>query len=222
MGCCRLAILHDFHRATQSAANALLKTLEEPPPNVVIVLLAPDADSLLPTIVSRCQLVSLRPLPVQLVRQALVERWGVEAERAELLAHLCGGRLGWAVRAAADSAPLQRRAERLEELCSLLEASLVERFRYASELAKNPDVVEEALEIWAGWWRDVMVVAAGADGPLTNLDMREELRSQARSIGSRRAAALTRATRQAADLLRRNTNLRLTLEVLVCFDLPRL
>lgn len=222
MGRHRVAVLSDFDRATPSAANALLKTLEEPPPYAVLILLAPDADSLLPTIVSRCQVVPFRPLPVERVRQVLIERWGVEPERAALLAHLCGGRLGWAVGAAADPAPLQLRTQRLEELSHLLEASLVERFRYAADLARSAQAAQEALEIWTGWWRDVMVVAAGAAGPLTNLDMEERLRQHARSLGPARAAALVKATREAGDLLRRNANPRLTMEVLVGFDLPRL
>ena len=90
----RVAILSDFHRATPSAANALLKTLEEPPSYVLLMLLAPDTDSLLPTIVSRCQVVPFQPLAPATVEQSLVERWGVDAELAQLLAHLTGWRLG--------------------------------------------------------------------------------------------------------------------------------
>jgi DNA polymerase-3 subunit delta' len=221
VGSRRVAILERFEQATPSAANALLKTLEEPPAYVVLVLQAPDTDSLLPTIVSRCQLVPLRPLPVPVVRRALEARWGVEPERARLLAHLCGGRLGWAVRAAADPAPLQRRGQRLEELAALLQASLVERFGYAKQLAGDLGAAYETLDLWAGWWRDVMLLAGGAEGPLTNLDRQETLERQAAALGLQRAAALAEASRAAADRLRRNANPLLTLEVLLAFDLPR-
>jgi DNA polymerase-3 subunit delta' len=222
MGSHRMAILTDFDRATPSAANALLKTLEEPPAYAVLIVLALDADSLLPTIVSRCQHLPLRPLPPPVVQQALVERWEVEPQQARLLAHLCGGRLGWAVTAATDPQGLQVREQRLEELIELLPASLVERFRYASRLARSPESVPETLDLWLEWWRDVMLLAAGAGGPLTNLDYREQLQQIAQEVGLEQAAQMVRATRQAAELLRRNTNLRLTLEVLTAFDLPRL
>ena len=222
MGRHRVAILADFDRATPSAANALLKTLEEPPAYVVLILLAPDADSLLPTIVSRCQVVPLRPLPIGQVREALEARWGVEPEQADLLAHLCGGRLGWAVQAASEPTILQRRARWLEDLSTLLRASLVERFRYAAALARDADRTEEALEIWAGWWRDVMVVASGAQAPLTNPDLVDRIRQQAEAFGIERAATLVAATRRTMDLLHRNVNRRLALEVLLAFDLPRL
>ncbi|MER3515124.1 MAG: hypothetical protein C4310_12705, partial [Chloroflexota bacterium] len=98
----RIAILCDFEAANAHAANALLKTLEEPPPQVILILTASQADVLLPTIVSRCQVLNLRPLPWQVVRSALLAR-GVPADQAETLAHLCGGRLGWALRAAAGA-----------------------------------------------------------------------------------------------------------------------
>ncbi len=223
MGKRQVAVLERFEQATPSAANALLKTLEEPPAHVLLVLLAPDTDSLLPTIVSRCQVVPLRTLPIPVVEEALRERWGVGEEQARLLAHLCGGRLGWAVRAVEDRSLLERRHRRLEELMGLLGASLVERFRYAARLADDePERVEEALDLWAGWWRDVMVLAGGAEGPLVNLDDRERLRRLATRLGPHRAAALVEATRAAADRLRRNANPRLVLEVLLAFDMPRL
>ena len=93
----RVAIVRRFDEATVSAANTLLKTLEEPPPHVVIVLLADDPNQILPTIVSRCQPISLRPLPAAQVEQALVQDWHAAPEQARLLAHLAAGRLGWAV-----------------------------------------------------------------------------------------------------------------------------
>jgi len=222
----RVAILHRFEEATTSAANALLKTLEEPPPYVVLVVLSSDADRLLPTIVSRCQQMPLRPLPVALVAQALAERWGAEPEQAELLAHLSGGRLGWAVRTISDKQALKRRAKRLDALDQLISASIVERFRYAEKLARDPVATRETLDLWIGWWRDVMLLAAEVDAPLTNVDCQRRgaviapLRDHARRFGVERSAAMVEALRSAADRLKRNANARLTLEVLM-LDLPR-
>ncbi len=216
----RVAILRRFEEATTSAANALLKTLEEPPPYVVLAVLASDADRLLSTIVSRCQQVPLRPLPVGVVRQALVERWRAQPERAELLAHLSGGRLGWAVRTLKDEQALQRRAKRLDALDQLIEASIVQRFRYAEKMARQPVAAQETLDLWVGWWRDVMLAAAGAAAPLTNVDCQDTLHDHARRFGVERSGAVVKALRSAADRLRRNANARLTLEVLM-LDLPR-
>ncbi len=216
----RVAILRRFEEATTSAANALLKTLEEPPPYVVLAVLASDADRLLPTIVSRCQQVPLRPLPVAVVQQALIERWHAEPEQAELLAHLSGGRLGWAVRTLNDRTALRRRAQRLADLDHLLNTSIIERFRYAERLARDPVATQETLDLWIGWWRDVMLVAAETDAPLTNVDRESALRDYAHRFGVERSAAVVEALRSAAERLKRNANPRLTLEVLM-LDLPR-
>ena len=84
----RVFILREIERATPAAANALLKTLEEPPGHVVLVLTCVRRDLVLPTIVSRCQPLALRPLPIPQVEAALAERWQVPADRARLLARL--------------------------------------------------------------------------------------------------------------------------------------
>lgn len=216
----QVAILRRFEEATTSAANALLKMLEEPPPYVVLVMTADDPDHLLPTIVSRCRHVPLRPLPLALVERALVERWGADAEQATLLAHLSGGRLGWAVRMLKDDAMLQRRAQRLGELNRLLGSSLIERFEYAEKLADDPGAVQEMLDLWTGWWRDVLLLAAGSSAALTNIDARDALADHARRFGLARSSAMVDALRRAGERLRRNANPRLTLEVLM-LDLPR-
>ena len=217
----RVVILRRFEEATISAANALLKTLEEPPSYVVLIVLATDADGLLPTIVSRCQQVALLPLPAATVERALIERWGAEAERAELLAHLSGGRLGWAIRALKDGTTLQRRVQCLDDLDNLLGASTPERFRYAERLARDPVATQEVLDLWVGWWRDVLLLAAEADAPLTNIDRRSVLHSHARRFGIEQSTAMVKALRGAVDRLRSNANPRLTIEVLM-LDLPRL
>jgi len=216
----RVAILQRFEEATAAAANALLKSLEEPPSYVVLLVLARDLESLLPTIVSRCQHIPLRAQPVFAVQDALIEKWGAAPEKAALLAHLAGGRLGWAVRALQDPAALARRAQSLDDLDRLLGASVADRFQYVSEMAKDPDDVQETLGFWVSWWRDVMLCAAGDDSFLTNIDRRVALQSYAQSFGIQKSAGVVNALRDAFGRIQRNANLRLVLEVLM-LDLPR-
>jgi len=228
----RVAILRRFEEATTSAANALLKTLEEPPSYVVMVVLADDADNLLSTIVSRCQQVPLYPLPVSTVRRALEERWEADPERAELLAHLSGGRLGWAVRTLKSKAALSQRKQHLEDMVGLLNASTTKRFAYAkkqldawrAEAAGKPGVDRlralERMELWLSWWRDLLLTATGAEAPLTNVDRLGELHHYARRFGPPIIADVLRAVRSTTVRLRRNANIRLALEVLM-LDLPR-
>ncbi|HLF29234.1 MAG TPA: DNA polymerase III subunit delta' [Anaerolineae bacterium] len=217
----RVAILDDFDRATVEAMNALLKTLEEPPSRVVLILIAPEAEVLLPTIVSRCQIIALRPLTPAQVQTALSARWGIDGEHAALLAHLSGGRLGWAVTAAQDDALLEKRAARLNELQRLLSASRVERFAYAEALARRPADAREALDLWRTWWRDVLLVAAASSAELTNIDRRGEIEALATRLTAQHARAAAEACSRALWQLDKNAVPRLVLEVML-LNLPNI
>jgi DNA polymerase-3 subunit delta' len=211
----RVAILTDFERATLQAANALLKTLEEPARRVVLILTTGEPDQLLPTIVSRCQVLPLRPLSYEQVRDALIERWGGEEAQAELLARLSGGRLGWAVAALTEPQTLQTRAKWLDELQALLQWGTVERFRYARQLSKDPAVTRGALTLWLSWWRDVWLAAGGCREGLSNSDRLAEVQESASRYGQRGAHEAMLALRDALWQLERNVNSRLALEQLM-------
>jgi len=94
----RVFVVRDAERLNEAAQNALLKTLEEPPPSVTLVLVTASAGRLLPTIRSRCQLISFDPLPTAFIADELSRQLDVPPEDARALAELSGGRLGVALR----------------------------------------------------------------------------------------------------------------------------
>ncbi len=210
----RVAILRNFHQANPAAANALLKTLEEPAPNVVLLLTAISADLLLPTIVSRCQPLHLRPLPLQTVYQALVQRWGAAPEQAQTLARLSGGRIGWAIRALADPALLALRHEALATLNTLLQSSRRARFALVERLPQDKQTLTEILGIWQSFWRDVLLAATSSQAPVTNYDCAGQITALALDAGAEKAERALLATNRTLDYLARNANTRLALEVL--------
>jgi len=93
----RLFVLEDAHRMQESQANCLLKTLEEPPADVTLVLLTSRPAALLETVLSRCQRVHFRPLPFEPLKALLTDRFGLEARQAELLARASEGSIGRAL-----------------------------------------------------------------------------------------------------------------------------
>lgn len=218
----RVARLLDFGAANPEAMNALLKTLEEPPGNVTLLLTAESTDALLPTIVSRCEVIALRPLPLAVVREALITRWLVPHDHADLLAHLSGGRLGWAVRLAQDTEALEERRQKLEDVQRLLSAPRLARFQYAEKLVREAslDHVQATLDLWQSFWRDVLLAGAQAAAPLTNLDRQAAIRQLAGRLPPGAAHQTLRAIRRTSELLARNVNARLALETLL-LDWPR-
>lgn len=216
-GARRVARLFNFEAANEAAQNALLKTLEEPPGNTVLLLTASQTDALLPTIVSRCEVIALRPLPVTLVANALHNRWGVPAERATLLAHLSGGRLGWAVTSHHDPDLIEARTHYLTQARTLLRESRVARFAYAEKLARdlNTDELHDVLALWLALWRDVLLVCAQARVPLTNHDLTAEVHALAAHVSLAQARQVMTDLQQAHTHLSRNVNARLVLENLL-------
>src|SRR5256884_1178945 len=89
-------IIQDAHEMNLQAANCLLKTLEEPEADVVLLLTVPETGLLLPTILSRVQLITTQLLPVTKIKSALQQHWEVEPQEADLIAALAAGRMGWA------------------------------------------------------------------------------------------------------------------------------
>lgn len=217
----RVALLLRFEEANLSAANALLKTLEEPPPRVVIVLTAESAERLLPTIVSRCEVLRLRPLSLDTVTQGLESRWSLPPDQARLLAHLSGGRPGYALRLHQEPELLEQRNAWLDEQDQLLGASRVVRFAYAEELAKDKERLRAALQVWLSFWRDVLLQAGEASTPLTNPDRAAEIAIVANHVGLRTTKRVLDQIERTEQLLDRNVNARLVAEVFL-LDLPNI
>src|SRR5579884_1183492 len=206
---------------TASTVNALLKTLEEPPPGVVILLTTAEPETLLPTLLSRCQLIPMQPVPADLVRAALIRRWHADEGDAAALVELAAGRLGWAVRALEHPELRAERAERLERLIGLTAASRDERLRAAGELAADTEAARLTVRLWTQWWRDVTLAACGAGHLASEGTARREAERQGRALGPERCEAFLRRLVEAQAALDQNANPRLTLDVLL-LDLPTL
>lgn len=215
----RVALFLRFHEANDNAANALLKTLEEAPSYAVLILTADNPEQLLPTIVSRCEVLRLRPLAVEEVQRGLESR-GIEKERAKLIAHISGGRFGYASRLVEDEALLGKREERLNDLLTLLPASRVEKFAYADKLSKDKDSMRQAILFWLSYWRDVMLRTAQAETPLVNVDRNVEIESLAGQLDLSTARKVVGNLDTALEQMEKNVNPRLLAEVLL-LDLPK-
>lgn len=226
----RVALLLRFEEATASAQNALLKTLEEAPARVILLLTAENAEALLPTIVSRCEILRLRPLPLDTVRQSLIDR-GIPAEKADLLAHVCGGRPGLAFRLSQDAARMEQRSAWLEDLWHLLHANRAERFAYAEravstrgntreERDRLRENLREMILTWLSFWRDTLLRSAGTAAPLTNPDQAERVEQAAIRAEMTGARQVITTLEDALSRLG-NANLQLLLETAL-LDMPRM
>ena len=208
----RIALILDFHRALPGAASALLKTIEEPPPSAVLLITAESADELLPTIVSRCRVVPLRPIAEADVARALRERWRLDPQRAALLARLSGGRLGWAVEQARLADWAAERAERFEEWRRLIRGNRGFRFALAQKMAAGRDELRETLQIWQSFAHDLLLRTQSDSAEIANVDFQPSLDELAARIPPEGARRWLAALRRAEEQIDRNANVRLALE----------
>jgi len=220
----RVFIIDGAEHLSAEAANSLLKTLEEPPPKVMFVLLATNERLLLPTILSRCQRVELCPLPLSTTEEALVHRFRASPEEARFLARLSAGRLGWAVSALNDKRLLMERTERLTTLMRLIDADRDERFGYAAQLAnefsRSRDSVWELLTLWIGWWRDLLLINGGSGALIANADHEAALLREAQDYSIAQVKGFIHSLQEAKRQLEQNASPRLVLEVLM-LNIPK-
>jgi DNA polymerase-3 subunit delta' len=226
-GKCKVFIIDDAEYLSTEAANSLLKILEEPPPRVVWLLLAADEERLLPTIISRCQRLELKPVPSERIQEILINFYNADGDKAKLLSQLCHGRLGWAVSALANGDMLEQRSQRIAKLVSLLTPtgrSLEQRFAYAQELAsqfsQNRRAGAEIMEIWLDWWRDLMLIKGGCQEAVINVDYETVLAEQAKELSLSEINGLLANLCMLQEEISKNVNPRLAWEWLM-LNLPR-
>ncbi len=210
----RIAIFRDFDSAQPRAQDALLKTLEEPAPHAILILLARSLEAVLPTITSRSQVIHLRPASAALVDQVLKEVYRVDEDSAALLAHVSGGRIGWALRALNDPALLEQRQQALDLLEEALGMNRARRFNLANDLSKDKSALLTLLELWQTYWRDALLVATRSELEPTNIDRAASLELLADRYPPETMLAALNATRGTLEMLNTNANIRLALEVM--------
>jgi DNA polymerase-3 subunit delta' len=215
----RLALIIRFEDANQNAANALLKTLEEPPSHVVIILTSESSERLMPTVVSRCELIRLTPVPTDKIHQRLMTDGKMSKDKAELIANLSNGCPGYALSLQQEPSILDLRDMCLEDINQLLSLQYVDRFAYAEKMAKDKINARTTLIVWLSFWRDVMLFAGNNQEIPVNLDWAKEATRLSNQLSLLEAKDLVLSTQRAIDLIERNINPRLILEAFM-LDLP--
>jgi len=188
----RVIVIDDAHLMNPNAQNAFLKTLEEPPPSALILLVTPAPGRLLPTVRSRCQSLQLAPVPLPRVREYL-ERQGLDPAQARLRAALAPGSIGGAL-----SVDLDTYAEQLDLVVGALRlaqgsgAGIVQGAEQLVGAGDGETATGKAaaiLGVARDVLRDLLVVASGSDeATLVNLEQRDAWRAWAKEISPEGAA----------------------------------
>jgi DNA polymerase-3 subunit delta' len=211
----KICLIEEADSMTVGAANALLKTLEEPRGDTLLILLSAHPNRLLETIRSRCQPLPFTRHPNSRIQAQLEKQLDIDSTEAHVLAALSEGSFKKAFGKDRELY-LEERRKLLKTLTGLSSGSILPILDFAEQLAADKTVLPDILEIFQAFYRDVMMMLQGrGDDDLVNLDLKEKIHrvSGREDIASilAKIEALIEARRQ----LDRNVNRQLAMEVLL-------
>ncbi len=210
----KVFIVDDAGRMTAEAPQAFLKTLEEPPARTVIILILAQTRELPATVISRCQVVRFVPLQ-EAEAVALLQARGMDAGTARLLARASQGRPGLAL-TQDPAAWLRRRELALSILAEVGADGATAIFKWGEALGRDRAQMEQLIETWWLWYRDLLCAKAGGDPRLLiHGDRAVELTRDAAVRSWDNIVGGLAACREAWQALQRNVTPRLTLEVML-------
>jgi DNA polymerase-3 subunit delta' len=212
----RVVLLCDIHTMRREAANSLLKTLEEPPGQTMLILTADEAGIILPTILSRCQTVPFFPLPQDEVAKILSREATIEPESAATLAAMAEGSLGRARLLLAKDLLGQRREiiDNLLQLAPDTPATIQALGNLAESAAKLKEDLPELLDLLTTWLHDLLLHLHGAPDKIINHDLRPTFPAACRRWSSPQLSERLGMMETARKQLARNCNPTAVCEVL--------
>lgn len=211
----KIFIVDKADTMTIAAQNALLKTLEEPPYYGIIFLLANNIDKFLPTILSRCVVVKLRPIATKTIEQYLLDKHLVEKEKAGVFAEYAQGSIGKAIEIATSETFYSMREDIIQKLLSIDKKNLAEVLSMAKELEVYKQN-QQFLDLMYLWYRDLLVYLKCNDvNYIIQKDQLKNIIAHAKQQSEWSILKKTKAIWQAKQQLNVNSNFQLTMEVML-------
>lgn len=159
----KIYIIDSADKLTESAQNALLKTIEEPPEYAVVLLLVNNLSVILPTILSRCVVLNLKPVDKKALKQFLMEEYHIPDYKAEMAADFSGGNPGKAIRYSISDDFEHKKEDILHILRYIDEMELNEVVAGLKTISDNKPSIEEYIDFMLLWYRDILMFKATND-----------------------------------------------------------
>lgn len=212
----KIYIMNEGEKMTVQAQNALLKTLEEPPEYAVILILTTHVEALLPTILSRCVVLNMKPVPDALVKKYLMEELEVPDYKANICVAFARGNIGKAKLLASSEEFEKVKDEAITLVKYINDMEINEIVKAIKKITEYKFDVNDYLDILSAWYRDVLLFKATKD--VNSLIFKEEIQ-QIMRVSDRSTyegiETIVNALQQAKRRLEANVNFDLTMELLL-------
>lgn len=212
----KIYMIQEGEKMTAQAQNALLKTLEEPPSYAVILILTTNMDALLPTILSRCVVLNMKPVRDDLVKKYLMEELQIPDYKANVCVAFARGNLGKARQLASSEEFDHIKEEAVSMLKYVQDMEINEMLAAIKKIQEYKFDVEDYLDILAIWYRDVLLFKATNDA--NHLIFKEEIqyiKKCADRCAYEGIEDILKALDKAKSRLKANVNFELTMELLL-------
>lgn len=208
----KVGIISDSHLMTAEAANAFLKSLEEPPKASVLILTATKENLIIPTILSRCQKFYVSVVKREEILKSLMAE-KISKTKAETISRLAAGRMGLANRFKEEGV-LKNYQENLSILEKIFNFDDAERIKTIEGISKTKDI-SGILSDWLIYFRDLLASQKGLDEIIVNFDKTQEIKKWGERINLEKNKKIIKLIIEGQNLLAANANPRLVLENLV-------
>lgn len=211
----KVFILDDSHRMSLEAKNALLKTLEEPPEYINIILITSNRNNLLPTIISRCQNIKFHPVETKKISDLLVSLYGKGREEAEFISDFSKGSVGKSIKLATSDDFFQKRDEVISLIDSLIRGDSTKAISSIGFFNDNKDDIDQVLDIFLFWFRDLIIYKEIGDSTLIINKDKVEYLSRQSFIDFSKINDIIEKVQQTKDNINRNVNFQLSIETML-------
>ena len=213
----RVVVISDAQAMNPAASNALLKVLEEPPDRTILILTAIQTSDLLPTVVSRCQHIRFSPVSKKNLEMLLVEKHGVPPDDAKIISILANGSLSKAL-SIISAMPrinwIKRRIWLINEVGSIGYRPIGSRMAFAEKLSKEKELLADSLEVIKSWFRDLIICKYHPE-KIINTDLNDKIQKVSKKMSVDFLLSNIDDIQSVQKNILANTNLRLSLEVLI-------
>jgi len=212
----KIYIIDEAEKLTEQAQNALLKTIEEPPKYGIILLLTNNLNSLLPTILSRCVTLHIKPIDSELMLKYLMEQYQVPDYQAELSTVFAQGNLGKAIQYSSSEEFAEMKKEVLHLLKYIDDMELYEIIDGLKKISENKVQVFDYIDLMILWYRDVLLFKVTND--LNLLIYKSEFQDISKQANKRSYEGIEKiiaAMEKAKIRLNANVNFDLTMELML-------
>ena len=219
----KIYIIPDAEKMTGQAQNALLKTIEEPPEYAIIILLTNNSDLFLPTILSRCIILNIKPVKDELIKELLMKKCGIPDYKADVIAAFAGGNVGKAINLSSSEEFNDVKDAVTDSLKTIEKSDMTDVIRKVKLAAEFKSNIDEYFDMIRIWFRDVaMFKSTNDENRIIFSEEQSFIKKQAERFSFNAINSAMAAVDKADERIKANVNFDNTIEVMFLSIIERI